>query len=335
MRNYTNKQNYKKLLKHYINTKNRPPFNQLRQMSQSFKASSLFPEDIVSLHNEAVFELWPGLTREQQKSMDFLLQTMVLYGAEKQNYETIINEQRELKSEIEIAASMQKIILETTIPVIDDLDIGAISVPAEQMNGDYYQFFTGEDGTLGVAVADVIGKGVPAALCMSMIKYSMDSFSVEATDPSVTLRNINRVVNRNIDSSMFVTMFYAQYFPDQHKLQYASGGHEPGFYYNAKENTFHEIETEGLVLGVFPDSTYKQYEQNLAKGDMVILLTDGVTECRVGGRFIEQDELLTVIRKYADLNAQDHVNEVYNYFKTKKNSHFKDDFTLIILKRSV
>lgn len=163
----------------------------------------------------------------------------------------------------------------------------------------------------------------------------MDSFSVEAINPSITLRNINRVVNRNVDASMFVTMFYAQYLPDENKVQYASAGHEPGFYYNAKEDTFEEIETQGLVLGVLPNSTYKQYEQHLSKGDMLIFLTDGVTECRIGNRFMEQEELLDIIKRYADLNAQDHVNKVFNHFKDIKNSQFKDDFTLIILKQKV
>src|SRR5699024_12364078 len=74
---------------------------------------------------------------------------------------------------------MQKTLLSTEIPHIEGIDIGAISVPLHQMNGDYYHFITGNDGSMGVAIADVIGKGVPAALSMSMIKYAMYSFDEE------------------------------------------------------------------------------------------------------------------------------------------------------------
>src|SRR5699024_5073946 len=87
-------------------------------------------------------------------------------------------------------------------------------VPLHQMNGDYYHFITGNDGSMGVAIADVIGKGVPAALSMSMIKYAMDSFDEEIMSPSAILRNLNAVVERNVASNMFITMFYGHFLPE-------------------------------------------------------------------------------------------------------------------------
>ncbi|PJH69243.1 phosphoserine phosphatase, partial [Salmonella enterica subsp. enterica serovar Typhimurium] len=115
-------------------------------------------------------------------------------------------------------------------------------------NGDYHHFVKGQDGSLGIAIADVIGKGIPAALCMSMIKYSMDSYPETWMNPKTILENLNRVVAANIDPSMFITMLYAQYLPDENKLLYASAGHEPGYYYNAKMDEFEEIQAKGLVL---------------------------------------------------------------------------------------
>ncbi|WP_164671077.1 PP2C family protein-serine/threonine phosphatase [Virgibacillus doumboii] len=327
--------NYKNLLKHYIETQDEQSLYGAEQVSKTFIKNNVPPEEIVNLHNQALSELYPDLPEHIQHSMNFLLETMISYGIAHQEYQTLREQQSELKSEISVAAGMQDTLLATTKPEIDGLDIGVISVPAHQMNGDYHHFIKGKDGSLGIAVADVIGKGIPAALCMSMIKYSMDSFPEETMSPKAILKNLNRVVERNVDSSMFITMFYAQYLPDESKLYYSSAGHEPGFYYHAEKDEFEEIETKGLVLGVSPDSDYKQYERIINKDDMVIILTDGVTECRQGNRFIESEEILDVIRQYAHLTAQEIVNGVYKYFERLQGFQLRDDFTLIILRKQV
>lgn len=327
--------NYKDLLKYYIETQDEKFLYRAEQISKSFIKNNILPEEIVNLHMQALAELHPNLSIESKDSMDFLLETMISYGLALQEYQTLREEQLELKSEISVAASMQDTLLATIKPEIEGLDIGVISVPANQMNGDYHHFIKGKDSSFGIALADVIGKGVPAALCMSMIKYSMDSFPEESMNPQTILKSLNRVVERNVDPSMFITMFYAQYLPSESKLHYASAGHEPGFYYNAIEDTFEEIETKGLVLGVSLDAEYKQYERYINKNDMVILLTDGVTECRQGERFIESEEVLDVIRHYAHLPAQEMVNQVYKHFERLQNFQLRDDFTLIILRKEV
>src|SRR5699024_3368657 len=126
---------------------------------------------------------------------------------------------------------------------------------------------------------------------------------------------------------------YAQYIPSEFKLIYSTAGHEPGFYYNAKHATFEELATPGLVLGVMPDSKYTQSELTVDEGDMVILLTDGVTECRDGDRFIETEEVLEVIKYYSDLPAQEMVNQVYKHFERLQDFQLNDDFTLLILRK--
>lgn len=325
--------NYKDLLKHYIETQDEQSLYGAEQISKSFIKNNILPEEIVSLHNQALAEIYPDLFEDFQRSMDFLMELMISYGLAHQEYQTLREQQIELKSEISVAAGMQDTLLATSKPNIEGLDIGVISVPANQMNGDYYHFIKGEDGSLGVAVADVIGKGIPAALCMSMIKYSMDSFPEETMSPEAILGNLNRVVERNVDPSMFITMFYAQYNPEASKFLYSTAGHEPGYYYCAKTDTFKEIEAKGLVLGVSKEAVYRQYEQLVEEGDMIVLLTDGVTECRQGDRFIESEEVLDVIRKHIHLPAQEMVELVFKYFERLQNFQLRDDFTLIILQK--
>ncbi|GAE93563.1 serine phosphatase RsbU [Gracilibacillus boraciitolerans JCM 21714] len=199
--------------------------------------------------------------------------------------------------------------------------------------GDYYHFVTDPSGNIGIAIADVIGKGIPAALAMSMIKYSLDSFPDALQTPSIILENLNRVVERNVHSSMFITMFYGLFHPSTGLFQFSSAGHEPGFYYSAENDKFHEIKTNGLLLGVSNSAIYEQCDIEMKIGDMVILLTDGVTECRVNDQFIETNEILDVIRKYMHLPAQEAVELVYRHFERLQGFHLRDDFTLIFMKK--
>ncbi|AXI08043.1 phosphoserine phosphatase [Oceanobacillus zhaokaii] len=326
---------YKTLLKDYITNQSEQSLYGVELVSKSFIKNNILPDEIVNLHIQALGELYPNLNLDVKHSMDFLLEAMISYGLSLQEVQMLREEQLALKSEISVAASMQETLLGTTIPEVEGLDIGVISVPANQMNGDYHHFVKGNDGSIGIAMADVIGKGIPAALCMSMIKYAIDSFPEDKMSPGMILKNLNRVVERNVDPSMFITMVYSQYHPLESKLKYASAGHEPGFYYNAKNGTFVELETEGLLLGVLPDTDYKQYELEIHENDMLIFLTDGVTECRDGERFIEMEEVLNVIKQYIDLPAQELVTNVYKHFERLQNFQLADDFTLLILRKEV
>ncbi|MBH0231558.1 PP2C family protein-serine/threonine phosphatase [Halobacillus yeomjeoni] len=328
-------ENYKELLQEYIRTKDEQALYQAEQFSKQSMQHNISPEEIINVHIQSLEEIYPEMPDYIQASMSFLLETMISYGLAYQEYQSLRERQLELKSEISVAANMQKTLLSTVKPELDELDIGALSVPAKQMNGDYHHFVYDGDGALGIAVADVIGKGVPAALCMSMIKYSMDSFPEMRMDPSVILGSLNRVVERNVDSSMFITMFYGMYDTKDHTFSFSSAGHEPGFYYHKDKDEFEEIDVPGLVLGVSAETTYKQKQLKVEQGDMVILLTDGVTECRQGDRFIEQEEILHVIKSYAHLPSQEIVEQVYKHFERLQDFQLRDDFTLIILRRNV
>lgn len=328
-------QAYKKLLKQYLDSNNKNYLEEAKQMSVSFVSRNIYPEEIVRIHMQAIDGLFENVHKDYRRSLEFLLEALIAYRVAQEEYEKMKLEQYELRSEIQVAANMQKTLLATEVPEIEGLDIGAISVPFHQMNGDYYHFIKADNGALGVAIADVIGKGVPAALSMSMIKYAMDSFYEEAMSPSGILRNLNRVVERNVATNMFITMFYGQFFPSTNIFRFASAGHEPGFIYRSKNETFSEIKTEGIVLGVLKHTVYKQYEIEINKGDMIVLLTDGVTECQRGERFVKREEVIEVIEKYAHLPAQKHVEQVYMHFNQLDDFELKDDFTLIIIKKVV
>lgn len=326
--------NYRELLKQYLVKNDETALYEAEQFSKLSVKQNISPEEIIHVHIEALKELYPDLPREISDSLNFLLEAMISYGLALQEFQSLRIKQSELESEISVAASMQQTLLSTEKPEITGLDIGGISIPSNIMNGDYYHYVKTKD-TLGIALADVIGKGVPAALSMSMIRYSMDSFPESHREPSMILENLNRVVERNVDPSMFITMFYGAYNPKEETFSYASAGHEPGFYYHAEKDEFEDIEAKGLVLGATSNATYQQYCTHVKKGDCIILLTDGVTECRVGDRFVEREEVLEVIKQNIHLPAQEAVDRVYQHFARLQDFHLRDDFTLILLRKEV
>lgn len=225
---------YRDLLVSYIKDESEQALYQGQKFSRKSIEHKISPEDIISLHKYLMIDLYPDLPEHVVKSFDILLEVMMGYGLAYREHQSLRHVQQELRSEMEIASNVQQTLLSTEIPNVESIDIGAISVPAKMMNGDYHHFVQDEDKYINIAIADVIGKGIPAALCMSMIKYAMDSLPENRNIPAKVLGNLNRVVEQNVDPSMFITMFYGVYEMQSHIFHYASAGHEPGLFLRRK-----------------------------------------------------------------------------------------------------
>ncbi|WP_430483333.1 PP2C family protein-serine/threonine phosphatase [Rossellomorea marisflavi] len=325
---------YKEILENYLNEQDEKALYLGQKFSRKSIEHNVSPEEIISLHKSVILEMEPDLPHHVLHSFDILLEVMIGYGFAYREHQSLRTKQQELNNEIDVAANMQQTLLGTRIPQVDGLEVGAVSVPAKKMNGDYYHFVEDENENVSVAIADVIGKGVPAALCMSMIKYAMDSLPEYRNKPSLVLESLNRVVEQNVDASMFITMFYGVYDSKSHQFSYSSAGHEPGFYYNADTGEFEDLDAKGLLLGVDKKAKYREYERTVEEGDMIILLSDGVTECRSEEGFIEREDLVELIRKYNHLPPQEIVNSVYKELERLQHFELRDDFTLIIIKRN-
>ncbi|MHC0039679.1 PP2C family protein-serine/threonine phosphatase [Pseudoneobacillus sp. C159] len=327
--------NYKQMLKNYLEDPSENTLYLGQQFSRKAIEQQLSPEEIIILHKNIIEELHPDSAEKVILSFDLLLEVMMGYGLAYRELQSLRLKQNEIRSEIEIATNVQQTLLGTHIPNVKGLDIGALSVPAKYMNGDYYHFVEDENQNIHVAIADVIGKGISAALCMSMIKYAMDSLPEDQSTPTIVLENINRVVEHNVDPTMFVTMFYGIYSMSDHIFRYGSAGHEPGIYYNACTNQFQELEAKGLLLGIDKKTKYQQFEKAIHPGDMIFLVTDGVTECRTDQGFLEKDVLIGIIKRFMNLSAQEMVDRIYKEFEKLQHFQLRDDFTLIIIKREV
>ncbi|MED1467637.1 PP2C family protein-serine/threonine phosphatase [Bacillus salipaludis] len=323
---------YREMLRRYIEESSEVALYQGQMFSRKSIEHKVSPEEIINIHCKVLKDLFPDIQKEILSSFDFLMEFMMDYGLAYQEHQSLRNRQFEIISEIETAASIQENLLETPVPDHDELDIGAISVPAKKMNGDFHQFVH-EGERISIAIADIIGKGIPAALCMSMIKYAMDSLLESTKIPKDVLEYLNKVVEGNVGSSMFITMFYGIYDSVKHLFTYAAAGHEQGFYYHSLTDTFEDLTTEGIVLGVDQDVTYKQYEKRVEPGDMLVLLSDGVTESKTDEGFIERSAITHLIQTYMHLSSQEMVEIIYHDIERMQNFELRDDFTLIILRR--
>ncbi|OIJ21535.1 phosphoserine phosphatase [Anaerobacillus alkalidiazotrophicus] len=326
---------YKTIIEKYLKTDSQRSFHEARKFSVDITKESVSPEDMVGLHVSVIKELLPNLPKEVVDTNDLLLEVMVSYGLAYQEHQSLRDRQKQLDSELSVAAKMQQELFPKVVPKTPKLDIGIKSVAANAVSGDYYHFIHDEQEHLGVAVADIIGKGVPAALCMSMIKYALESLPELRLQPNALLENLNRVVEQNIGSNMFITMVFGSYDLNGHVFRYSGAGHEPGLYYCHRTGEFYDLTTKGVVLGLSKKAKFIEYEREVMENDLIILLSDGVTECRTDEGFLERVEITRIIKKYIHLSAQEMVDSVYSELEKIQNYSLKDDFTLMIIRRNV
>jgi len=303
--------------------------NFTRQLIQK----NISPEDVISIHKNAVEQIFPNQMNESQPAYDFLIEVMVHYGMAHREHQSLLQKQAEYEMEMKIATNIQKTILKTYVPNMQNIDIGMISVPIRKMNGDYVHFFHDGEEYLSVAVTDVVGKGVPAALCMSMVKYGLETLVYAYKDPSYVLEVINRVIEKGVDDSMFVSMFYGCLDVEQNIFSYASAGHEPALHYSAKDDQFFTLEAKGLLLGVLSETKYTFHEIVLEENDLIIMMTDGVTEFRVKEDLNAREIITTLIKENRHLSAQQLCQLLYKEIERVQNFKLFDDFTVVILKK--
>lgn len=323
---------YKEILQAYLEGRGETQLYLAQQLSKWFLRQNVSPEEIVDMHLLAL-EQTLNIPEPIRESFPFLTEVMIEYGYIFREHRSLRNKQQQLDTEIEVAVTMQHALLSDQRPAYPDLAIGLISMPAKRMSGDYYNFIQHNDHSFSLAIADITGKGIPAALCMSMIKYAMDSMYISSMDPSVMLFYLNGVVERNIDPSMFVTMLCGKYDVNQHNFRYAVAGHEPGILYRAREQEFRDLAGQGIALGVKRSATYREYDIQLFPGDLLILMTDGVTDRKVNQRYLQREDLIAYIQEEIGNPAQIIVDNLYRKLLEASNFELPDDHTMIVIQR--
>lgn len=326
---------YKDLLKRYVNSQHEENLYFGQQFSRQFIEKEISPEDVISMHKNALVDVYPEVPEKVLHSFDFLIEMMIHYGLALKEHQSLIRKQEEIQMEMNVAARVQETLLKTKKPDFEELDIGFITEPAKKMSGDYIYFLNDNRHEACVAVADVMGKGIPAALCMSMIKSGMDSLQNGNTSPRHVLDIVNKIVEKSMDDSMFISMFYGKYDARDASFSYASAGHEPALHYRSSEGTFTELDAKGLLLGVHKDVIYEEKSVVLEEGDFIVMMTDGVTEARTEEGFIDEQLIQSVLLDVKEESAQTIAETVYNKLAQLQNFHLHDDFTIVIFKKEI
>ena len=220
--------------------------------------------------------------------------------------------QQQMSAELDLARAMQVAILPSRFPVAVGCDGAARMLPATTMGGDFYDFIELPGGRIGLVMADVSGKGVPAAFFMAVARTNLNALAATASGPADCLQRTNDVLLTQNPMDLFVTVFYAVFDPATGVLTYSNGGHNPPLLRRANGQVEMLTSAAGLVLGMFPAS-YDEDVAQLAPGDTLVLYTDGVTEAfNVDVQMYEEARLVERVRDDGGATAKGLVTAIFD-----------------------
>src|SRR6267378_4408190 len=191
-------------------------------------------------------------------------------------HDSLIEKQR-LQTQLEVARQVQLELLPARDPQLEGFDISAYNFPTEEVSGDYYDWVRIYDDQIGVVIADVSGKGVPAALLMAFLRASLRAATHIGYAPHISMSKVNYLLWESIERNQFVTAFYGVLDATNGTLAYSNAGHNPPLLLNV-DGSARFLEQGGVPLGMFRDTRYYEFYLTLEPGQVLVLYTDGVTE---------------------------------------------------------
>lgn len=247
-------------------------------------------------------------------------------------YEESLEKQR-LEEEMHFARAIQQDLLPKVFPRGDTYSVSAYSEPSRQVGGDYFDFIPSAEKSVSIVLADVSGKGMPAALLAAQLQAAMRSEVRHHIGLAEALSNVNDLVHNSTSYEKFATLFVADFCPDSGRLRYANAGHNYPIHLSGEEQV-NELECGGLLLGAFPDATYEQGELTLSDGDVVLFYTDGLSEAEdLEGQQYGEDRILQMLKDNRGLSPEaiqaKLVEDVRDFVG---DASLQDDMTLIVLK---
>lgn len=247
-------------------------------------------------------------------------------------------EKEHLAKELEIAWNVQKSLLPHTNPDIPGFDIAGICQPAEEVGGDYYDFIPIGKNKLVMIIADVSGKGTPAAFYMTLTKGFIQSHIREDISPKNVLIKVNRQMYKTIDRRSFVTMFIAVLDRDSRKIVCVRAGHNPAIHYSSRKGKSILVKPEGIALGLRKGELFsnavQEYELQLKENDWMILYTDGFIEAvNADSKEFGEERLMQLVKENHNKSAKSMVETIFKEVKDFAGSSTQyDDMTMICLK---
>lgn len=268
-------------------------------------------------------------------SLGFSLLTLTLQSVRK--YKKIETHEKQISTELNVATKIQKDMLPIILPTFPgqkEFEMNGIMVPAKEVGGDFYDIFFYDDDHIYFLIADVSGKGIPAALFMVISKTILKNNALSCLSPKEVLEKSNAQLFEGNQECMFVTVWLGLYEISSGKLTYANGGHNPPLIKQFDDKFRYLKNLSGPFLAATPKAKYKEYETYLYDGDCLVIYTDGVTEAMNEKKELYGEERLKkLVEKYCNNHRQiDVVYEVEKEIaKYRKSEDQSDDITLLAL----
>lgn len=264
----------------------------------------------------------------------FIIRNLIIERRTAAERESFRREIERTEFEMETARGIQQSFLPESPPRIEGFELAALNLPARQVGGDFYDFIPVSENEWGIIIADVSGKGVPAALFMALSRTLVRANVSDKITASQAIEKANHLISQEAQMGMFVTLFYAVLTPEKKRLQYVNAGHNPPFVVKKGATDIILLRARGIAMGVMDDVVLEEKEVLLDSNDVVVFYTDGITEAINGaGEQFGEKRLVETINRNADLPVKDLVgrvkDEVFNFAQDQPQF---DDFTLVILK---
>ena len=244
-------------------------------------------------------------------------------------------EKQKFKRELEIAGEVQRKLFPQTEPEIDGIEYCGVCIPAEEVGGDYYDYFKIKENEIALVIGDIAGHGLPSALLMAGLVGFVRSNAVQYNyDLKVLLEKINALMCNSTDGSRFATFFYSTYNSSEKILRFVNAGHNPPLLYSADTRIFSELKTNNFIIGAISSMKYNDSSVKLKSGDLLIYYTDGITEMfNSKDELFGEERLKEVVEKNSNCSPKEISDkiiwEVKAYAGEKEQM---DDMTLLIIK---
>jgi len=279
----------------------------------------------------------PRLLNEDEVRFLRLMANQAAIAIEKARLHREEIERHRLEQELAVGQQIQLSMLPKDCPVVPGWEFAAVYQAARQVGGDFYDFFElpGEPRQLGIVIADVADKGVPAALMMALSRTIIRTIALGGRSPSSALMRANELIVNDSRSSLFVTAFYATLDTHSGRLTYANAGHNRPLWLQVRSGEIQEVTAPGIVLGVLEDIELEEREIDVAPGDLLVFYTDGVTEAmNTGGQQFDGERLRAAVAANPDASAQQILSAVVDAVRAfTGDAPQSDDLTLFVAKR--
>jgi phosphoserine phosphatase RsbU/P len=240
-----------------------------------------------------------------------------------------------MEEELSIAKAIQQGLLPDPIPEIPGIDLAAQTISSREVGGDYFDIARTPDGNTIIAIADVTGKGVPAALLMANLQSMLHVLLPVDISLSEATERINNLIYRNTPSDKFITFFWGKYISEHSIFRYVNAGHNPPLLLRKDSDDFEELSEGGLLLGALETmSPYEEADLKLNPGDLLVCYTDGVNEAMEKTRSEEfgEERLMDSIRQHRDKPSRVILKEIVKDVRKFSEGVLQDDLTLLIIK---